>query len=37
MSKDYKVYILHILDSIENIQKFIKDKNKKKFFRDKLT
>ena len=36
MSKDYKVYFLHIFDSIENIERFTKGKDKKKFFASKL-
>jgi uncharacterized protein with HEPN domain len=35
--KNYKAYFLHIADSIENIQKFTKGRNKKKFLSDKLT
>lgn len=36
MSKDCKVYFLHILDSIGNIENYTKGKNKKKFFEDKI-
>ncbi len=36
MSKDYKVYFLHILDSIENIEKYTRGLSKKKFFENKL-
>lgn len=36
MSKYYKVYFLHILDCIGNIEKYIKGVNKKKFFTNKL-
>lgn len=36
MSKDYKVYFLHILDSIANIEKYTEGLNKKKFFENKV-
>lgn len=36
MSKDYRVYFFHILEAIENIQKYTKGASKKKFLSVKL-
>ncbi len=36
MKKDPLIFIGHILDSIKNIEEFIKDTSKEEFFKDKL-
>ena len=36
MNKDYKVYLLHILDAIENIQFYTKGMPEEKFLKNKL-
>lgn len=36
MTKDYKVYLYHILDAIQNIETYIKDMSEKEFYENKL-